>query len=71
MADTILKRCPLSDNEIQERIKVRSSTELRSFREKLRKINTPEALAVRFFIVKEMLAREFDYKVEEPVPTYE
>ena len=42
----------MTDQEIMAKLQERSTPELLRFRAKLKKMNTTEALAVRFFILK-------------------
>ena len=47
----------MSDQEIRAKLKPRTTTELLAFREKLRKMDTPQAWGIRFHIMQELLFR--------------
>jgi hypothetical protein len=50
-------RLMMTDAEIQAEIRKRSTEELKLFQVKLRKLDTRQAFAIRFFIVQELLFR--------------
>jgi hypothetical protein len=50
-------RVQMTDQEIQDSVKLRTTEELIAFREKAKAYNTPEALAARFFAMKELVFR--------------
>jgi hypothetical protein len=47
----------MDDQEIIRKLKLRSSDDLINFRNKLKKLDTPRAWAIRFFIVQVLLDR--------------
>ena len=47
----------MNDQEIMEKLKSRSTDDLVSFQKKLKRIETPEAWAIRFHLIRELLSR--------------
>jgi hypothetical protein len=47
----------MTDAEIRAKIAERTTKELLSFREKLKRMNTPESWSLRFHIIQELLYR--------------
>ena len=47
----------MTDQEIMAKLREKTTPELLSFRAKLRRIGTPESMALRFLIIKVLLTR--------------